>query len=89
MSKHLPPLATVLSFIDCVNRLDLDGLGRHMTEKHRLVIFDEAPLVGRQANMKAWSGYMDQFPNYVIHPIRLSADGTRVAVLGTTTRACP
>jgi len=84
MTKCLPPLATVLSFIDCINRLDLDGLGRLMGESHRLVVFDERPLVGREANVNAWRGYMTRFPNYVIYPERLSADGARVAVLGTT-----
>ena len=49
----LPPLAAVVSFVDCVNRADVPGLGRLMTDDHRLVVLDEPPLVGRAANMAA------------------------------------
>jgi hypothetical protein len=56
-----------------------------MAEDHRLVVFDEAPLTGRQANIDAWRGYADDFPSYVIHPSRIAdADGT-VAIQGRTT----
>ena len=81
----LPPLAAVVSFIDCVNRGDLDGLVARMTDDHTLVVLDEAPLVGREANREAWRGYFAAFPTYVIHPRELRADGARVEVRGTTT----
>jgi ketosteroid isomerase-like protein len=81
----LPPLAAVVSFVDCINRGDLDGLVGLMTPDHRLVILDEAPLVGRDANREAWAGYFAAFPQYVIHPRSLVADGPRVRVVGTTT----
>jgi ketosteroid isomerase-like protein len=74
-----------LSFIDCINRLDLDGLCDLMTEDHELRILDEAPLAGREANRDAWRGYFEAFPNYVIYPQRIAAGGDTVAVLGTTT----
>ena len=44
-SRQLPALAAVVSFIDRINRGDVDGLGRLMTEDHRLKVFDEDPLV--------------------------------------------
>jgi ketosteroid isomerase-like protein len=81
----LPPLPAVVSFIDCVNRGDLTGLGELMTDDHRLVILDQAPVVGRAANLDAWSGYLSAFPEYVIHPRRLSARGDVVTVVGSTT----
>jgi SnoaL-like domain len=84
-SRTLPPVAVVVSFIDCVNRRDLDGLGRLMTDDHTLQVFDEEPLVGRAANIEAWGGYAERFPSYVIYPHRISdLDGT-VGVLGHTT----
>ena len=81
----LPPLAAVVSFVDCVNRGDLDGLTGLMTPDHRLVVLDEDPLVGRDASRQAWAGYFAAFPSYVIHPRELAADGPRVSVVGTTT----
>ena len=83
--RVLPPTATVLSFIDCINRGDVEGLARLMTPDHTLEVFDEAPLVGRQANVEAWRGYATSFPHYVIYPHRIAADGPRVALLGHTT----
>jgi ketosteroid isomerase-like protein len=84
-SGPLPPVAVVVSFIDCVNRGDADGLGRLMTEDHRLEVFDEEPLVGREANVHAWQGYADGYPDYVIYPRQISDVGGTVAVLGHTT----
>jgi len=81
----LPPLAAVVSFVDCINRADVPGLGRLMTDDHHLVVLDEPPLVGRAANMAAWDGYFRGFPLYVVYPRHLTARGDSVAVLGTTT----
>jgi ketosteroid isomerase-like protein len=81
----LPPVAAVVSFVDCINRADVDGLRALMSDDHRLVVLDEPPLVGRDANIDAWRGYFSSFPRYVIHPRHIAADGSRVAVLGATT----
>jgi ketosteroid isomerase-like protein len=83
--EPLPPVAAVVSFVDAVNRADLDRLAALMHEDHRLVVLDEDPVVGRAANIRAWHGYLSAFPAYVIHPRHIAADGRRVAVLGTTT----
>jgi ketosteroid isomerase-like protein len=84
-SGPLPAVAVVVSFIDCVNRGDVDGLGRLITDDHTLRVFDEEPLVGREANIQAWRGYAESFPDYVIYPHRISDLGGTVAVLGHTT----
>jgi SnoaL-like domain len=84
-SGPLPPVAAVVSFVDCVNRGDVEGLGRLMTADHELRVFDEPPVAGREANVAAWRGYLDAFPAYVIHPRRIAEVGGRVAVLGHTT----
>jgi hypothetical protein len=74
-----------VSFIDCINRGDLAGLTNLMEEHHTLMVHAEEPLVGRNANTEAWSGYFAAFPNYLIYPRHIAADGERVAVLGSTT----
>lgn len=80
-----PPLAVVVSFIDCINRGDVEGLGELMTDDHRLLVLDEAPLVGKEANVAAWHGYASAFSDYVIYPERIADRDGRVAVLGRTT----
>jgi hypothetical protein len=80
-----PPVAAVISFIDCVNRGDLDGLTAVMDEQHTLRVLAEEPLRGRDANAEAWGGYFTAFPDYVIYPRQIASDGERVAVIGSTT----
>ena len=83
--KRLPPIAAVVDFVHCVNHGDIDGLARLMTDDHTLRVFDEAPLVGREANVDAWRGYAQGFPDYTIYPERIAARDGQVAVLGRTT----
>jgi hypothetical protein len=66
--RPLPPVAAVISFIDCINRGDIDGLGLLMTDDHELAVFDEEPLCGKAPNIEAWNGYATAFPDYVIYP---------------------
>jgi ketosteroid isomerase-like protein len=81
----LPPVPTTLSFLDRINRSDPDGLGALMTVDHTLQVFDEEPLIGRDANVAAWRGYFAAFPEYVIYAHRIAVDGAVVAVQGWTT----
>jgi len=84
--KRLPPVAAVISFIDCINRGDIDGLSQLMTEDHELVVFDEEGLRGRAGNTQAWAGYAAAYPDYVIYPRAVAEPREgRVAVLGHTT----
>jgi SnoaL-like domain len=84
--RQLPPVATVISFIDCINRGDIDGLGMLMADDHELIVFDEEALRGKTPNVEAWKGYAAAFPRYVIYPRAITGprDGW-VAVLGRTT----
>jgi thiamine biosynthesis protein ThiS len=84
-ASHSSGVATALSFVDCINRGDVDGLGRLMTGDHALQVFDEAPLVGRDANIEAWRGYAAAFPDYRIYPQSTSDASGLVAILGHTT----
>ena len=51
--KPTPQVAAVIGFIDRINRGDIAGLGDLMTEDHQLLLFDETPLVGKDANISA------------------------------------
>lgn len=84
-SRARPPVAAVVSFIDWINRGDLAGLGRLMTVDHRLLVFDEPPVVGREDNLSAWRGYFGAFPDYVVYPRAIAERDGTVAVLGHTT----
>ena len=85
MDEFQPATVAVVEFIDCINRGDVDGLARLMTDDHVLEVMDEAPLVGRDANVEAWHGYATSFPDYVIAPHEISERDGTVAVLGHTT----
>ena len=83
--QPMPPVAAVLSFIDGINRGDVAHLASLMTDNHRLQVFDEPPLDGKEGNIEAWSGYTSSFPSYVIYPHHFVARKTEVIVLGHTT----
>ena len=78
-------MKVVNEFIDCINRADVKRMGELMTDQHRLYVFDEPPLTGKEANIDAWADYVTSFPTYRIHPHRVVGYGARVAVLGHTT----
>jgi hypothetical protein len=78
-------VAAVISFIDGINRGDVDHLAALMADHHRLHVFDEPPLEGKQANIDAWRAYTSAYPEYVIYPDRIVTRKTEVVVLGHTT----
>jgi ketosteroid isomerase-like protein len=79
------PDVVALSFIDCINRGDVEGLVALMTDDHELRIFDEPPVSGRQALRDGWTWYARSFPRYLIHPQQFAIKGDEAAVLGCTT----
>jgi hypothetical protein len=85
MTEALPPVVLAISFINHINRRDLASLSGLMSSEHRLEVFDEDPLVGKDSNTEAWRGYFDSFPRYLIYPHRISERSGSVAILGHTT----
>jgi SnoaL-like domain len=83
--QPMPPVAAVVSFIDAINRGDLARLASLMSDDHRLLVFDESPLDGMEANIEGWKGYSSSFPDYVIYPHQVVARAAEVVVLGHTT----
>jgi hypothetical protein len=82
MTESSPAVAVAVRFVDQINRRDLDGLRGLLTADHRLEVFDEEPLVGRDANTDAWRGYFEAFPHYVIYTDRLAERDGTVAIPG-------
>jgi hypothetical protein len=82
----LPPVPLTVALVNYINHGDLPGLVSLMSADHRLRVLDEAPLVGRDENERAWAGYFDAFASYVIYPHRIAENPHGiVAVLGHTT----
>lgn len=79
------PTVTALEFIDCINRGDLGALLHLMTPDHRFEVFDESPVVGREANAARWRAYLTAYPRYTVHTQQVVASGSVVVVLGSTT----
>jgi hypothetical protein len=71
MRVPLPPVATVLAFIDRINHTDLEGLLALMTDDHVLCVLDTPPVSG-VALRPAWQGYFSAFPAYVAYPERIA-----------------
>jgi ketosteroid isomerase-like protein len=83
--QPMPPIAAVVSFIDAINHGDAAHLASLMSDDHRLLVFDESPLDGKEANIEGWRGYSSSFADYVIYPHQLVARDEEVVVLGHTT----
>jgi ketosteroid isomerase-like protein len=75
----------VTAFIDAINRRDIDALATLLADDHELIVFDEPPLRGRDANVDAWRGYFASFPKYVISPHEMVERDGVAAVIGHTT----
>lgn len=78
------PLAVAISFIDAINHGDVDRLASLMAKDYSLVIFGNAE-EGRERGIEGWRGYAKAYPEYLIHPHRMAAEGSRAAILGHTT----
>ena len=83
--KPAPAVAAAVAFVAAVNRGDVDALDALMTDDHRQLIFDEAPVHGRATNLDGWRSYLASYRDYVIYPERLTEDDNVVAILGHTT----
>jgi hypothetical protein len=60
--QPMPPVAAVVSFIDAINRSDVGDLASLMSDDHRLHVFDESPLDGKDANIEGGGVTSRRFP---------------------------
>jgi ketosteroid isomerase-like protein len=76
------PVAIVLSFIDRINAVDVDGLCALMTEDHVFVDGLGNRVVGREKLRAGWTSYLVWFPDYRISHEEIFESREGVAVFG-------
>lgn len=72
-------------FNDCINRQDLEGLAKLMTDDHKFVDSAAGTVSGRDACLKAWTSFFSAFPDYRNQFDWLVSEGNKVAIAGIST----
>lgn len=73
----------VLAFVDAINRHDIEGLSRLMTEDHLFVDSGGGRYCGRERMRAGWLGYFTMVPDYTIEVEETVCDGPLVILVGT------
>jgi ketosteroid isomerase-like protein len=76
-------VATVLDFMDRINRRDADKLAEAMTEDHVFVDSLGQSVRGREKMRAAWRGYFGLCPDYRVAHEEILQNANVVAVFGT------
>src|SRR4051794_5452317 len=79
-----PDIATVVDFIHCINRGDVDGMDALIADQHTLQMFTQRPRVGRHETVDAWREYLRAHPDFTIHVDAYSVHDD-IAVIGRVT----
>jgi ketosteroid isomerase-like protein len=72
----------VMSFNDCINRRDLDGLSSLMTDDHVFVDSANSTIGGKALCLEAWRQFCTAFPDYRNHFERVLSAGSDVIIIG-------
>jgi len=72
-------------FVECINRLDLEGLSDLIADYHKFIDLAGDSLIGKEAVTKAWREYMSRFPGYMIHISEVFDIDNEVVLVGRTT----
>ncbi len=75
-------IATVLGFLDLINRHDVERLAESMTEDHVFIDSLGQSIAGREKMRSGWRGYFAFCPDYWVSHEQIFAEGNRVAVFG-------
>jgi ketosteroid isomerase-like protein len=78
----MDPAATVLDFMNRINRRDADDLAELMTEDHVFVDSLGQAVRGREAMRGGWRAYFAFCPDYWIAHEGILQDGNVVAIFG-------
>jgi hypothetical protein len=79
-----PPERVVREFIRRINRRDLEGMTRLMSERHALIDSLGRRIAGsRDTLVAAWTGYFAMVPDYAIKPKATFTRENTVIVIGT------
>jgi len=77
--------AVVEAFNDCINRADIDGLSRLMTDGHRFVDSAARIVSGKEACLSTWKEFFSAFPDYRNRFDRLIVGGDKVVIVDSST----
>ncbi len=83
------PRALVHRFNDCINRRDLDGLARLMSDDHTFVDSAGSTVAGVSACLSAWRDFFAAFPDYRNVFTDLTVRAHTVTVVGHSVCAEP
>jgi ketosteroid isomerase-like protein len=78
----MDPTEVAVRFNESINRRDVDGLARLMTDDHTFVDSAGSSLEGKPACVDAWRGFFESFPDYRNIFDSLTADGSVVTIRG-------
>jgi len=79
------PADVVVRFNLCINSRDLDGLSALMADEHVFIDAAETSIDGKEACLRAWRGFFEQFPDYRNIFDRIVARDGEVAIGGRST----
>jgi ketosteroid isomerase-like protein len=80
MEGHPPGI--VMSFNECINRGDLAGLSRLMTDDHVFIDSANNTISGRERCVEAWRGFFAAFPDYSNHFEHIVLSGSKAVIVG-------
>jgi len=83
------PVAVAARFNDSINRRDVEGLARLMSDDHRFVDAEANSVAGKSACLDAWRGFFDAFPDYRNTFTSLTANDDVVTIVGYSECAEP
>ena len=76
-------------FNDGINRKDVEGLAKLMSDDHRFVDSEANTVAGKRACLDAWRGFFDSFPDYRNIFTSLTAKDDVVTIVGYSECAEP
>ena len=83
------PAAVAVRFNGSINRRDLDGLAKLMSDDHRFIDSEANTVSGKQTCLDAWRGFFDSFPDYRNVFTSLTATDDVVTIVGYSECAEP
>jgi ketosteroid isomerase-like protein len=69
-------------FVAVINRHDVDAIRGLMTEDHRFIDSGGMVIVGREEMRKAWIGYFNIVPDYLITISEVFTSGSTIVLVG-------
>jgi ketosteroid isomerase-like protein len=74
--------ADIMWFNECINRRDLGGLSRLMTDDHVSIDSDNNTTSGKEPCVEVWRGFFAAFPDYRNHFEHVVLSGRKAVIVG-------